>query len=161
MKRIVSFAFVFLFMIVLAFAVAAPVSAQICDSATDPTCVSTQEEAPGVDTVDPGDPAPTPTDFVLPSYVEVILAAVVGFLVTQGFKGLGMPIGDMSAKVTAAVTIAVVAFVNSLLALVPDAAQPSVGILFLLISTILSGFGIHYTIKNKPEAKPEPKKAAV
>lgn len=128
------FAYVLMMVFVMAAFFAVPVFAQACDPA-DAGCVT--------------EPAPSPTDFVLPSYLELLLAAGVGFLVTNGLKSFGLDVSGFPARITAGLVTAFVAFINTLLQYVPDAAREPVGVIFLLIASIFSAYGIHYSQKEK------------
>jgi hypothetical protein len=131
--------FILSFVLVLSLAVAGTVYAQACDPA-DPGCIV--------------EPAPTPTNFVLPSYLELLLASGVAYLVTQGYKAFGLPISGASSQVVAGLTTGLVTFINSLLLLVPPDQQPLVGAIFMAVAGILAAAGIHYTVKNKGQTKP-------
>lgn len=132
MKKL--FPLVMFLVVLFSFTIASPAFAQACDPA-DPTCIVEQ--------------TPTPTDFVLPSYLELLLAAGVGFLVTNGLKSFGLDVSGYPAKITAGLVTAAVAFVNTLLQFIPEGAREPVGVVFLLIASIFSAYGIHYTQKGK------------
>lgn len=132
MKKL--YPFVMFIVVLFSFTLATPAFAQACDP-SDPTCIVEE--------------TPTPTDFVLPSYLELLLAAGVGFLVTNGLKSFGLDVSGYPAKITAGLVTSLVAFVNTLLQFVPEGAREPVGVIFLLIASIFSAYGIHYTQKAK------------
>lgn len=84
--------------------------------------------------------------------MQALLAAGIGFLITAGLKSLSQALGKdltgMAAGVTGAVVTAVVFFSNSLLALVPESAQPAVVAGMALVVAVFGAFGIHGTIKS-------------
>lgn len=125
---------ILLFAVIVSLTFTTPALAQACDP-TDPACIT--------------EPTQTPTDFVLPSYLELLLAAGVGFLVTNGLKSFGLDVSGFPARITAGLVTALVAFVNTLLQYVPEMARQPVGVIFLLIASIFSAYGIHYTQKGK------------
>jgi ABC-type Na+ efflux pump permease subunit len=87
----------------------------------------------------------------LPNEIVVLLAAGIGFLVTNGLKSL-FPTWDISgsaAQITAAFVTVVVALANQGLALVPVQYQQVVLTVFTLIITVLGAFGIHYSFKSR------------
>lgn len=96
----------------------------------------------------PASSAPT-----VPNEIQLLLAAGVGFLVTNGLKSLsqllGKDISGWAAAITASVVTGIVAFANSLLSAVPAANQETVVILFTLLVSILGAFGAHYSLKAK------------
>lgn len=125
MKKFIVFSLIMLAL--FAFVPTHAVLAQ-CD-ASDPSC------------------APAPDGLTLPSEFQLLLAGAIGYLVTNGLKGLGVQVTGVAAQITAGLVTASVAFINSLLALVPAAAQPSAAVGFSLVLTILSAYGIHYSRK--------------
>lgn len=94
---------------------------------------------------------PPAGDVSLPTELEALISAGIGFLVTAGLKSLssllGKDLGGWAAVITASIVTAVVYFFNALLSAVPAAAAPSVGIALTLLVSILSAFGIHKTVK--------------
>jgi len=91
-------------------------------------------------------------EVTLPTELEALLAAGIGFLVTAGLKSLSTLLGkDLSgwaAVLTGSIVTTVVYFFNALLSAVPAAAAPSVAIALTLLVSILSAFGIHKTVKG-------------
>jgi len=91
-------------------------------------------------------------EVVLPTELEALLAAGIGFLVTAGLKSLssllGKDLGGWAAVLTASIVTTVVYFFNALLSAVPAAAAPSVAIALMLLVSILSAFGVHKTVKG-------------
>ena len=89
----------------------------------------------------------------LPVELQALLAAFIGYLVTQGLKSLSKLLNsDLSgwgAAITASVVTAVIYFFNAILSAVPVAAQPSVTIALMLLVSILGAFGVHATVKGK------------
>ena len=91
-------------------------------------------------------------DVTLPTELEALLAAGIGFLVTAGLKSLSQLLGkDLSgwgAALTASIVTTVIYFFNALLSVIPPEAAPSVAIALTLIISILSAFGVHKTVKG-------------
>lgn len=91
-------------------------------------------------------------EVTLPTELEALLAAGIGYLVTAGLKSLsgllGKDLGGWAAALTASIVTTVVYFFNALLSAVPAAAAPSVAIALTLLVSILSAFGVHKTIKG-------------
>lgn len=91
-------------------------------------------------------------DVTLPTELEALLAAGIGFLVTAGLKSLstlfGKDLGGWAAVLTASIVTTIVYFFNALLSAVPAAAAPSVAIALTLLVSILSAFGVHKTMKG-------------
>ncbi|MFZ5856768.1 MAG: hypothetical protein ACOYZ6_08055 [Chloroflexota bacterium] len=91
-------------------------------------------------------------EVTLPTELEALLAAGIGFLVTAGLKSLSILLGkDLSgwaAVITASIVTTVVYFFNALLSAVPPEAAPSVAIALTLLVSILSAFGIHKIVKG-------------
>jgi ABC-type Na+ efflux pump permease subunit len=87
----------------------------------------------------------------LPNEIVVLLAAGIGFLVTNGLKSLfpNWDISGSAAQITAAFVTVVVALANQGLALVPVQYQQVVLTVFTLIVTVLGAFGIHYSLKAR------------
>lgn len=87
--------------------------------------------------------------FELPNEIVVLIAAGIGFLVTNGLKALfpGVDISGVSAKVTAAAVTAVVALANWGLSFLPVEYREPAAAAFALIIAILSAYGIHYSLK--------------
>lgn len=101
-----------------------------------------------------GDTPPVPTSPVeLPLELQALLAAGIGYLVTQGLKSLSNLLhADLSgwgAAITASVVTTVIYFFTAILSAVPVAAQPSVSVGLMLIVSVLGAFGVHATFKNK------------
>lgn len=96
----------------------------------------------------------TPPDapIALPTELQALIAAGIGYLVTQGLKSLSTLLkADLSgwgSAITGALVTAVVYFFNALLSAIPVPAQQPVSIALLLIVAILSAFGIHRTVKG-------------
>ena len=84
---------------------------------------------------------PIPDDF------KVILAAGVGWIVTEGLKALGalfkIDLSGKAAAVTAALVTAIVFFANELLAKIPAQYDPVVSSIFALLVAVLGAYGIH------------------
>lgn len=97
-------------------------------------------------------PAPT-SPVELPAELQALLAAVIGYLVTQGLKSLSNLLkSDLSgwgAAITASLVTAVIYFFHAILSAIPTAAQPSVTIALTLLISILNTFGVHATVKGK------------
>jgi len=91
-------------------------------------------------------------EVTLPTELQALLAAGIGFLVTAGLKSLSLLLGkDLSgwgAVLTGSIVTTVVYFFNALLSAVPPEAAPSVSIALTLLVSILSAFGIHKTVKG-------------
>lgn len=101
-----------------------------------------------------GENPPAPTSPVeLPIELQALLAAGIGYLVTQGLKSLSKMLNaDLSgwgAAITASVVTTVIYFFNAILSAVPASAQPSVTIALTLLVSILGAFGVHSTVKGK------------
>jgi len=96
----------------------------------------------------------TPPDapIALPTELQALIAAGIGYLITQGLKSLSVLLkADLSgwaSAITGALVTAVVYFFNALLSAIPVPAQQPVSIALLLIVAILSAFGIHRTVKG-------------
>ena len=99
----------------------------------------------------------TPPEFSgsieLPLELQALVAAGVGYLVTQGLKSLSKllkaDLSGWSAAITASVVTTVVYFFHAILSAVPVEAQPSVSIFLMLIVSILGAFGVHSAVKGK------------
>ena len=99
----------------------------------------------------------TPPEFSgsieLPLELQALIAAGVGYLVTQGLKSLSTllkaDLSGWSAAITASVVTTVVYFFHAILSAVPVEAQPSVSIFLMLIVSILGAFGVHSAVKGK------------
>lgn len=101
-----------------------------------------------------GDTPPVSTSPVeLPVELQALLAAGIGYLVTQGLKSLSnllhSNLSGWTAAITASVVTTVIYFFNAILSAVPAAAQSSVSIGLMLIVSILGAFGVHATFKAK------------
>jgi len=81
-----------------------------------------------------------------------MLAALVGYVVTQGIKSisklLGADLSGWGAAITASGVTTVVYFIHALLSAVPVAAQPSVAVGMTFLVSVLGAFGIHNAIKS-------------
>lgn len=88
----------------------------------------------------------------LPNEVQVLIAAGVAYLVTQGLKSLseflGFDLSGIGAMITASLVSVVVVFANALLVAVPPEAQASVAAVFGLLVALLGAFGLHKTLKK-------------
>ena len=99
----------------------------------------------------------TPPEFSgsieLPLELQALVAAGVGYLVTQGLKSLSKllkaDLSGWSAAITASVVTTVVYFFHAILSAVPVDAQPSVSILLMFIVSLLGAFGVHSAVKGK------------
>lgn len=91
-------------------------------------------------------------DVTLPTELEALLAAGIGFLVTAGLKSLSTLLGKdlvgWAAVLTGSIVTTVVYSFNAILSVVPPEAAPSVSIALTLLVSILSAFGIHKTVKG-------------
>jgi len=101
-----------------------------------------------------GENPPVPTSPVeLPVELQALLAAVIGYLVTQGLKSLSAllnaDLNGWAAAITASVVTTVIYFFHAILSAVPASAQPSVAITLTLIVSILGAFGVHSAVKGK------------
>ena len=87
----------------------------------------------------------------LPVEVQALVAALVGYLVTQGLKSLskllGSDLGGWIAVITAAAVTTLVYFLQALLSAVPVQAQPFAVVGLSLLVSILGAFGFHYSVK--------------
>lgn len=143
---------VFQFVSLLAIAVMAfsvPVAGVVAAQSVDSAQVTTVD----VVQVEPQDEAPPVSPVELPVELQALLAAVIGYLVTQGLKSLSKLLNsDLSgwgAAITASAVTAVIYFFNAILSAIPASAQPSVAIALTLIVSILGAFGVHSTVKAK------------
>lgn len=88
----------------------------------------------------------------LPALFQALIAAFIGWIVTQGLKSLSKVVKyDLSGygtAITGALVTAAIVFFNALLAAVPAEARESVAALFGLVISILSAYGIAGTIKS-------------
>lgn len=96
---------------------------------------------------------PPPTSPVeLPSPLQGIIAAGIGYLVTAGLKSLSAllkkDISGWGSVITGGLVTSTVYFFNALLSAVPEAAQPTVAISLTLLVSILSAYGIAATMKK-------------
>jgi hypothetical protein len=106
------------------------------------------------------DGSPPTAPLTLPDYVPLLLAAGIGWVLTQGLKSLSVALpgvpnleGQATAIVGALVT-AFVAIANTLLALLPLEWQTPVALVFGTIGSILAAYGIAGTIKSFQPSKP-------
>jgi hypothetical protein len=83
----------------------------------------------------------------LPVEIQAVIAAGIGFIVTEGLKALSQVLGkDISgagAAITAALVTAVIVFANALLAIVPAEYQSLAQALLGVLVAVLGAFGIH------------------
>ncbi len=111
-------------------------------------CVSVFAAAPALAR---GEDMPPAGNFPMPAEVQALIAAFVGYLVTQGIKTLskllGSDLGGWSAVITAAAVTTVVYFLQALLSAVPAAIQPIILAGLSLLVSILGAFGIHGSVK--------------
>lgn len=88
---------------------------------------------------------------MLPEALKLLLASGVAFLVTEGLKVVGgwlkADLSGAAAAIAAALTTAIVVFIESLLALVPEQYREAVGAIFALLIALLGAFGIHRQLK--------------
>lgn len=101
---------------------------------------------------------PPASDLTLPTELQALIAAGVGYLVTQGLKSLSKLLGtDLSgwgSVIAASVVTTLVYFFNALLSAVPANAAPSLAIGLTLLVSILGAFGVHSTLKGlQPAAR--------
>ena len=89
----------------------------------------------------------------LPNEIVLLLSAGIGFLVTNGLKSLfpSWNISGTASQITAALVTCLVALGNQGLALVPAQYQQVVLTVFTLIVSVLGAYGIHYSLKSKPQ----------
>ncbi len=87
----------------------------------------------------------------LPQEIVLLIAAGIGFLVTNGLKSLfpNWDISGAAAKITAAIVTCVIALTNQGLAFVPATYQPVVITVFTLIVAVLGAYGIHYSLATR------------
>lgn len=87
----------------------------------------------------------------LPNEIVVLIAAGIGFIVTNGLKSLfpKWDISGASAQVTAALVTCVVSLANMGLALIPEQYRPIAATIFTLLISVLGAFGIHYSLKSR------------
>lgn len=95
---------------------------------------------------------PPGTEVTLPVELQALLAAGIGYLITQGLKSisklLGKDLSGWGAVLTASIVTTIVYFCNALLSAIPASAAPTVTILLMLIVSILGAFGVHATVKG-------------
>jgi len=84
----------------------------------------------------------------LPNEIVLLLSAGIGYLVTNGLKGLfpKWEISGSAAQITAALVTCMVALANQGLALVPPEYQQITLTVFTLIVSVLGAFGVHYAV---------------
>jgi F0F1-type ATP synthase assembly protein I len=89
----------------------------------------------------------------LPNELQVILAAAIAFLITQGLKSIserfGLDLSGSAAVLTASAVTFVTVFANSLLAFIPPEAQPIISAIFGLLVALFGAFGLHRTLSKK------------
>lgn len=100
-----------------------------------------------------GDPVEPPaSELAVPPELQALIAAGIGYLVTQGLKSLSKlfhkDISGWGAVLTASVVTCVIYFFNALLSAVPENAVQIVSVGLTLLVAILSAFGVHYTFKG-------------
>ena len=86
----------------------------------------------------------------LPQEITLLLAALIGFVVTNGLKALfpAWDITGVAAKITAALVTCAIALSEQGLAMVPAEYHTVVISIFALIVSVLGAYGIHFTIKS-------------
>ena len=88
----------------------------------------------------------------LPIELQAVIAAGLGFLVTEGLKSLSTLLGkDLSgaaAGITAALASAVFLFVGSLLSAIPAEYAGVVQASLALLVAVLGAFGIHRQVRR-------------
>lgn len=93
----------------------------------------------------------------LPIELQALIAAGIGFLVTEGLKALsslfGKDLGGVGAAITAALVSAVVLFVNALIAIIPPEYAPVVQSVLALLVAVFGAFGVHRQVKRFMAAK--------
>jgi uncharacterized integral membrane protein len=104
--------------------------------------------------------APTPPDLppgtpTIPNVLQLMAFAVVGYLVTQGLKAIssmitGNPdaLSGWGSLLTYGIATTIIYFSQALLTLVPPFWQNPVSILLALLAALLTGPGIHLTVKK-------------
>lgn len=100
-----------------------------------------------------GDPPPVQESTVtLPIELQALIAAGIGYLVTQGLKGLsalfGKDLSGSAAAISASVVTSLMLFLNTILAAVPDFAAPVVSAVLTLIVSVLLALGVYKTVKG-------------
>ena len=101
-----------------------------------------------------GENPPVPVSpLTLPIELQAMVAALIGYVVTQGIKSLsaliGFDLSGWSAVLTASGVTTIIYFITALLSAIPVSAQPSVAIGLTLLVSILGAFGIHNTVKSR------------
>ena len=98
-------------------------------------------------------PATPVSPLTLPIELQAMVAALIGYLVTQGIKSLsaliGFDLSGWSAVLTASIVTTIIYFITALLSAIPVSAQPSVAIGLTLLVSIFGAFGIHNTVKSR------------
>ena len=88
----------------------------------------------------------------LPIELQAVIAAGLGYLVTEGLKSLSALLGrDLSgaaAGITAALSSAVILFAGSLLSAVPAEYAQVIQPALMLLVAVLGAFGIHRQVKR-------------
>lgn len=84
--------------------------------------------------------------------MQTLIAAAIGYLVTEGLKSLsallGRDLSGSSAAISAALVTAFVLFAEAMLSAVPDSYQPIVRALMSLLVAVFGAFGIHRLKKS-------------
>lgn len=83
----------------------------------------------------------------LPIELQAVITAALVFLVTEGLKvvaeWIGQDLQGVGAVIAAALSTAVIAFLNGLLGAVPLEYAPAVQAALAVLVALLSAFGIH------------------
>lgn len=99
-----------------------------------------------------GEVTPPTSPVELPSPLQAIIAAGIGFLVTAGLKSLSVllnkDISGWGSVITGGLVTSTVYFFNAILSSVPEVAQPSVAVGLTLLVSVLSAYGIAATVKK-------------
>jgi hypothetical protein len=99
-----------------------------------------------------GEVPATESALTVPLVLQALIAAAIGWLVTQGLKSLSTVIKyDLSGAATAitgALVTAVIFFLNALLAAIPADAREPVSVALALLVSILGAYGIAGTVKG-------------
>ena len=88
---------------------------------------------------------------MLPEALRLLLSSGIAFLVTEGLKVVGKwfhaDLSGVSAAIAAALTTALVVFIEALLGLVPEEYREAVQAVFALVIALLGAFGLHRQLK--------------